>query len=56
MNNPITHITSTVGAAFFAAGSLCVDWVALQISEQSSPKVRNANPLDVELEPDFNAK
>jgi len=41
-----------VGAAFFAADSLCV---ALQI-KQFYPKARNANPLDVELEPDFNAK
>jgi len=45
-----------MGAAFFAADSLRI---ALQISEQFSPKARNAkfaNPLDVEFEPDFNAK
>jgi len=38
MNNPITlYITSTVGAPFFATDCLCV---ALQISEQFSPKAR----------------
>jgi len=42
-----------VGATFFAADSLCV---ALQISEHVFSESQNANPLDVELEPDFNAK
>ena len=37
MNNPITLITSTVGATFFAGESPCV---VLQISEQFSPKAR----------------
>jgi len=45
-----TYITSTVGAAFFADDSLCVDLQTVYL------KARNANPLDVELEPDFNAK
>ena len=56
MNNPITLITSTVpsSATFFAADSICV---ALQISEQFSPKARTpAHSLDADLEPDFNAK
>jgi len=53
-NNPITFISQVHwGAAFFAADSLCV---ALQIFQQFYPKARNANPLDVEHGPDFNAK
>ena len=31
-------------------------WVALQIFEQYSPKVGDANPLVAERETDFNAK
>ena len=57
MNNPITLISPVQSLARLnfsvAPNSICV---ALQIYKQFSPKARNANPLDVKPEPDFNAK
>jgi len=54
VNNLITLISPVQwGVPFFATDSLCV---ALQISEQFFYESQNANPLDDELGPDFNAK
>ena len=52
LNNSITLISPV--QSLYAADSICV---ALQISEQFSPKARTpCSPLDDELGPDFNAK
>ena len=54
VNNHITLISPVQwGVTFFAADSLRV---VLQISEKFSQEKKNANPLDAELKPDFNAK
>jgi len=53
VNNPITLISPVHwGLHFFAADSLCV---ALNF-RTVFPESQNANPLDAEPEPDFNAK